>query len=97
MEAVSLQVMVKDQGRDKITQGVKEYMNQGHPTIRGGLRGSYGEKIRHERGRDNRVVAQLLGEKWLQGLANRVQQYGETKNPTRPLLQLKKLRPRKAD
>lgn len=43
------------------------------------------------RGREKRVVAQLLGEKWLQGLANRVQQYGETTNPTRPLMQLKKL------
>ena len=49
------------------------------------------------RGTEKRVVAQLLGQKWLQGLENRVQQYGETKNPTRPLIQLKKLRPRKAD
>ena len=45
LEAVSLQVMVKDQGRDKITQGVKEHIKQGHPPIKSGLRGSYGDKI----------------------------------------------------
>lgn len=55
-------MMVKDQGRDKITQGVKEHMKQGHPPIRGVLKGSYGEKIRHERERKESCSTAVGGE-----------------------------------
>lgn len=54
--------MVKDQGRDKITQGVKKHIKQGHPPIKSGLRGSYGEKIRHERERDESCSTAVGGE-----------------------------------
>lgn len=68
--------MVKDQEGDKITQGVNEQMKEqgGRPPVRRGL-WNYGGKGRYEREREGeqRAVSQLLGQKWLQGPANRIQ------------------------
>lgn len=53
--ATSLQVMVEDQGGNKITQGEEEETKQQEcQPVKSELRRSHGEKGKHERGRKSR-------------------------------------------